>query len=1094
MKKQLLLSIALTGAAFSGVCAQDAPLWLRNTAISPDGSQIAFTYKGSIFTVPVTGGKATQLTSSQWYDTTPFWSPDGTRIAFVSRREDSNDLYVVNAKGGTPTRITTHSDSELLRGWFDNNTLVFTSSLTPSYKALNDAFFQQTYKVTAQAGARPELYFPLQINSGDAAPNGTYLLENHKSYENLWRKHEKSSGTSDIYLYKDGNFQALTNDKTASHNPVWLGRDGKNYAYISDDGANLNVFSATIGTAGAKQITDFKKHPVRSLSASADGSKLAFSWNGEIYTLTLGKKPTKVNVEIVGDEYDKDHIKTYINSGVTNFAVSPTGEEVAFVVRGDIYVTSVKYQTTKRITDTPAQERCLSFSDDGRSLVYDSDRDGIWQLFIAKIKDDKEKTFTYATDIVEELLYKGNKPAQQPEFSPNGKKVAFLEDRTELRVIDVKSKKVHTALDGKYNYSYTDGDVSFEWNPDSHWLLVDYIGIGGWNNSDIAVVSEDGKTVVNLTESGYTNSNAHWTLDGKAVTYHTDRYGMKSHGSWGSESDIMLMVLDAETWDKVNMTEEEEAIAKKEKEEADKAKAEEEKKKEENNNKDKKKDKKDKKKDEKKADNDTIKPVELDFDNRQYRIKRLTASSSSTGQHFLAPKGDKLYYVTSSTEGGRHLYVRDLRNNSTRILASDKGGGFVPDKKGEHIFMSSGGIKKINLSSGNTENVEFFAPYDRHTSMEWAYIYDHAWRQVKDKFYDEKLHGVDWEGYGENYKKFLPHINNRSDFATLLSELLGELNASHTGASAGVGGPYLNTGAFGAYFDTEYTGDGLKVKEIMPRGPLARKNVDVEVGDIIIEVNGRKIEAGKDYYPVVEGLDGHKVRLTVKKANTGKETTTQIKMISTGQERSIVYQMWVERNQELVDSLSGGKIGYVHIQGMNSPSFRSAYDQILGKYRNCEAIIVDTRFNGGGWLHNDVANLLNGKEYVRFMPRGRYIGSEPFSQWTKPSAMLVNEANYSDAHGTPYTYQALGIGPVIGAPVPGTMTAVWWETQIDPSIVFGIPQVTSVDINGKVLENQELQPDVIVYNTPNEIVSGNDAQIRTAVENLLNTIAKNKNK
>lgn len=166
------------------------------------------------------------------------------------------------------------------------------------------------------------------------------------------------------------------------------------------------------------------------------------------------------------------------------------------------------------------------------------------------------------------------------------------------------------------------------------------------------------------------------------------------------------------------------------------------------------------------------------------------------------------------------------------------------------------------------------------------------------------------------------------------------------------------------------------------------------------------------------------------------------------------------------------------------------YNDLLGKYRNADAVIVDTRFNGGGWLHNDIALLLSGKEYVRYAPRGRYIGSDPFSQWTKPSVMLVNEANYSDAHGTPYVYKTLGIGRLVGAPVPGTMTAVWWETQIDPTLVFGIPQVTSLDRNGKPLENQQLNPDVEVYNTPAEIVSGNDAQIAKAVERLLSKLPK----
>ncbi len=223
-----------------------------------------------------------------------------------------------------------------------------------------------------------------------------------------------------------------------------------------------------------------------------------------------GSQPQKLDVSIIADEYDNDLVKKYVSSGATSMAVSPSGDEVAIVLRGDIYVTDTKYKTTKRITNTPAQERCVAFSPDGRTLVYDSDRDGYWQLFTATIKDPEEKRFAYATDIVEETLYKCATAAQQPDFSPDGKKVAFLENRTELRVIDVKSKKVNTALDGKYNYSYVDGDVSFEWSPDSNWLPGHIYRRGGWNNTDIALVKADGSEVIDLTESGFSDGDAKW--------------------------------------------------------------------------------------------------------------------------------------------------------------------------------------------------------------------------------------------------------------------------------------------------------------------------------------------------------------------------------------------------------------------------------------------------------------------------------------------------------------------------------------------------------------------------------------------------------
>lgn len=1070
MKHLALLVAALTATAMAS--GAEAPRWLRQTALSPDGTVIAFTYKGDIFTVPATGGRATQITSSAAYDTAPYFSPDGRRIAFSSNRNGSQDVFVVDATGGTPVRLTTHSGSESVRGWLNDSTVIFSADIMPSPRDLNGPFFVQVYTVSTTPGSRPVQLQSLAMDALSVNAAGDILFQNHKSYENSRRKHETSSGTPDIYLLRGGEFTRLSRGEWASRNPVWLGAD--RYAFTADGGDSarvLNVYEAAIAGGEPRALTSFDRHPVRSLTASADGSLLAFSYDGDIYTLRPGDEPQKVNVEISADNYDADQVRRYVTLGADNMSVAPEANEVAFTLRGDLYVTNVKYETTRRITNTPGQERVSSFSNDGRAIVYDSERDRRWRLYISRLTDEADKNFAYANGpIVEELLYESDKPAQQPLYSPDGKKVAFLEDRTELRVIDVDSRQVTTVLPGRFNYSYSDGDISYQWSPDSKWLLVDYIGIGGWNNKDIALVKADGSEVVDLTESGYDDSDAQWALDGKAITYSTGRYGMRSHGSWGNQSDVILMVLDGETWDKFNRTKEEAELAEDAESDSD--------------DDDEADDSSSKKKKKKKNQTPEPEPAPFDLRNRRHRMMRLTERSSNMGNHFLNPKGDKLYYLAAATEGSYKLYVHDLKEDETSVLAGGLRGGFVPDRKGENLFfLGSSGMTKLDLASGDTENIEFEAPYNRQPSQEREYILDHILQQVKDKFYDANLHGVDWEGLGEYYRQFLPYINNNNDFADLLSELLGELNASHTGArSYAPGGPSLHTATLGAYYDPDYAGNGLKVLEVLPGSPLANANADVRPGDIITTIDGDSILAGRDYFGLLDGKAGRKTRLGILKADGSTKTVT-IKPLY--YDTDLQYTAWVERNEALVDSLSGGRIGYVHIEGMDSPSFRTTYDRLLGKYRNCDAVIVDTRFNGGGWLHNDVAQLLSGREYARMTPRGQYIGSEPFSQWTKPSVMLVNEANYSDAYGTPYVYQTLGIGELVGAPVPGTMTAVWWEQQIDPTIVFGIPQVTFENMQGQALENIQLQPEVEVYNTPAETTSGNDRQIRAAVDRLL---------
>lgn len=1082
MKRTSLISLLLA-AGTTASFAENAPKWLRDAAISPDGNTVAFTYKGDIFTVPVIGGTATQITSDKAYDGNPVWSKDGKNIVFLSTREGSDDIFITSAKGGTPRRLTTNSGNEKPLTFINDSTLIFSTSNLPGKNTARAPFSTQIYKINVnKANPRPQLYLSVPVVSADANAAGEILYQDRKGYEDVLRKHERSSGTADVWLYKNGNFSQLTTFNGGDQSPVW--GKGDTYYYVSEKDGTLNVFEANISNKSEKQLTKFTKHPVRSLSSSDNGT-LAFSWDGEIYTLQPGSEPRKLNIDIVADNYDGDLVKNYAYYGASDIAVSPEGKEVAIVIRGDLYVTSTDYKTTKRITDTPAQERTASFSPDGRTIVYDSDVDGIWQLFTAKIKNDEEKQFAYATDLVIEPLYKCETSAMQPMFSPDGKKVAFLEDRTALKVIDLETKKVRTALDGKFNYSYSDGDIPFTWSPDSKWLLISYIGNGGWNNTDIALVKADGTEVVDLTESGYADNNPKWALDGKALTYSTGKYGMKAHGSWGNQEDIILMVLDDEAWDKFNFTEEEAELAEKaaeeNKEDADDSK----------DSKKGKKGKKAKKDKDAKADKEE-KEVKFDLDNRRYRTRRLTNRSSNLYDYFLSPKGDKLYYIAAATEGGWNINVVDLKKGETKVLLKGTSGSLYPDKKGENLFvLSYNGIKKVTLSNSDVKDIEFEAPYDRKPSLERAYIFDHMSKQVRDKFYDENLHGVDWEYYTNHYREFLPYISNNRDFATLLSEILGELNASHTGGRFYADGPSLNTASLGAYFDENYDGDGLKIAEIFPRGPLAAKAADLNTGDVILSIDGEKILAGTDYYPMLEGKAGKKVRLEVKKAD-GKITNPVVKPISAGAQSQMAYQRWVEHNEHVADSLSGGKIGYVHVKGMDTESFQTVYDRILGKYRNCDAIVVDTRYNGGGWLHNDLAVLLSGKEYVTFKPRGREIGHEPFAQWTKPSVMLVNESNYSDAHGAPYTFQALGIGEVVGAPIPGTMTAVWWETQIDPTLVFGIPQVTNVAEDGTILENTQLNPDVIIYNQPLDVENGKDAQLEGAVRHLMDKTKNNK--
>lgn len=337
--------------------------------------------------------------------------------------------------------------------------------------------------------------------------------------------------------------------------------DGDSYYYLSEESGSFNVYKhALTSSARPKQLTRLTKHPVRHLTVSREGV-LCFSYDGEIYTMKEGGQPARLNVEIVADNTGRAVEHETRSWGAGDIKASPDGKEIAFIMAGDVYVTSVEYRTTKRITNTPEQERDIDISPDGRTLVYSSERNGVWGIYRTDIVREDDKQFVYAQELREEPLIVGKEPCFQPSFSPDGKEIAYLANRTEIRVYNLKAKKSRTVLESKYNYSYSDGDQDFKWSPDSRWILAKYISVGGWNNTDIAMIKADGSgEVVNLTESGYSDSSPRWVLGGKAMTWQSDRAGYRSHGSWGAHRDMYIMFFDAEAYDRFRMSKEDLAL------------------------------------------------------------------------------------------------------------------------------------------------------------------------------------------------------------------------------------------------------------------------------------------------------------------------------------------------------------------------------------------------------------------------------------------------------------------------------------------------------------------------------------------------------
>ena len=408
------------------------------------------------------------------------------------------------------------------------------------------------------------------------------------------------------------------------------------------------------------------------------------------------------------------------------------------------------------------------------------------------------------------------------------------------------------------------------------------------------------------------------------------------------------------------------------------------------------------------------------------------------------------------------------------------------DKDGKNLFLLGGKtMQKMDMASNTLKPVTYQAQVKMDLAAEREYMFGHVYKQQQKRFYNTNMHGVDWDAMSAAYRKFLPHINNNYDFAELLSEWLGELNVSHTGGRYSPSGQSEPTASLGLLFDWKYRDRGMRIAEVIEKGPFDNATTKVKPGSIIEKIDGMEITPETDYYTLVNNKAKKKTLVSLYNPQTKERWEEVVIPISGSALNTLLYTRWVKQRAADVAEWSGGRLGYVHIESMGDDSFRSVYSDILGKYNNCEGIVIDTRFNGGGRLHEDIEILFSGKKYFTQVIRGREACDMPSRRWNKPSVMLTCEANYSNAHGTPWVYRHRNIGKLVGMPVPGTMTSVSWERLQDPSLVFGIPVVGYRLPDGSYLENSQLEPDIKVANSPETIVKGEDTQLKVAVEELL---------
>ncbi len=1052
-----------------GVAAQESPTWLRYPSISPDGKTIVFTYKGDLWKVAAAGGQATPLTLHEAQDFMPVWSKDGKSIAFASDRYGNFDVFLIPMEGGEPKRLTFHSADEYPYDFSpDGKSVVFgaTRQDVATNRQYPTGSQPELYKISKSGGRVQQVLSTPAEDIKYSADGSKLFYHDKKGGENAWRKHHTSSIARDIWMYdvKSGKHTQLTTFAGEDRNPI-LSEDGKTVAFLSERTGSFNVHRMNLDNpASVEALTSFKKHPVRFLSRATDGT-LCFSYDGELYTLAASGKPQKVAVKITSDIRNNNEKILAVNGGVRGMAVSPNGKEVAFIFRGEVFVTAVEGGMTKRITNTPGQEQGVSFSPDGKALLYASERDKSWDIYETRLTR-KEEPYFYASTVVKETPVIANgKENYQPVYSPDGKEIAYIEDRSTLKIMNLATKRTRTILTDQELFSSSDNDQYFEWSPDSKWLLFDY-SMPGIASGEVGLIAADGKgKVINMTENGFRDYRPKWTMGGKVMLWFSNRDGLRSQANSGSsQADVYALFLTQKAWDDFNLSKEEAALAK----DMEKtAKADSTKK--------------------KGIPKDTT--VTIDWEGLSTRKAKLTIHSSSLSDALLSKDGESLYYL-ARFEKGYNLWSTNLRTKETKqLIAMNAGGGSMEwDKDQKSIFLNADGkILKIDPEKAKQETVSVKGEMTLDVAAERQFMFEHVWRRTKETFYTASMHGVNWDSYKPDYEKYLPHIGTNHEFAEMLSELLGELNVSHSGARYTNSSPTDDaTASLGALYDATYQGTGVRIDEVIKGGPLDKAGFAIQPGTVIEAIDGEPIAADRDLAQYLNRKADKNTLLTLLEGTTRRELV--VKPITAGEESRLLYTRWVKRNQEEVEKLSKGTLGYVHIPGMNDGAYRTTYEEIMGKYAGKKGIVVDTRFNGGGDLVADLAMFLSGKQFFDYTTDTRSNGYEPNFRWTKPSVSLANEANYSDGHCYAFMVQDQKINKLVGMPVPGTCTFAGWESLQDNSLRWGVPPTGVKAMNGQYLENAQTEPDVKVWNDYETVIKGKDAQLEKAVEVLLQEV------
>jgi len=1087
MKKLYPLAIVLVLFTFASIVFGREAKLVRYPSYS--NGRIAFTYLGDIWTADENGGNIQRLTVNKARDAYPRFSPDGKWIAFSSDRNGNLDVFIMAANGGTAKQLTHHSADDTVLGWTpDGSGVLFSSQRGEDFMGL-------LYVVSVNGGM-PWRAGPDMGNAASFSPDGKRIAYNPKG-QVYWRKYYRGSYATDVWIedVSAKKFTQLTDFDGLDSWPMW-GKDG--IYFVSDrDGSGLtNIWR--IGESGGKaeKVTQFKAGDVRFPSISADGRTIVFEHDFGVWKLdTATKRATPIKLDIDAETQENDSEVRTFSSEADDYDLAPNARRIVVSTHGELFTVPVDEGDIKQLTDSPARDRGVAYSPDGKWVAYISDASGREELYVTALDGTGQPQ--KLTDI--DALKLGY------NWSPDSKDIAFVSSDMKMRKITVGSKQIVELDSSKF------GNISTpEWSPDGKWLA--YSKSDETRTSDIYVLSSGGtdKTAHKVTFDSYDERAPRFSPDGRKLFFvRTDSIGGGGGGGFGNAS-VQIYSVGLEKLDRDPDDAEERAEAETPQPGAGAGDAE---------------------GAPQRRPTGPRPPHEtkMDWAGMKHRTRQITRMPFPVGNYTVTPDGRTLVFVTTEPATTAAVpVIYSIQDDGRRLSRVTTGGAPQGDGEGGGGFGGfGGGLGDLNISrdgrtlffrqgdgiystplgggaagaagaarpttggggEGARRRISFTVRVKVNRPAEWSEMFGDAWRTMKYRFYDPNMHGMDWDAAKAKYEPLVKDVGDRQELLNIINEMIGELNASHTGSApppGGRGGAGVSTGNLGIDLEPDKTAGRYKVTYVYENGPADKDWVKVNVGDYLIAIGGKEVKAGDEYWELLNDRLNRKVEVTFNNKPTAEGAwKTRMETVNGQAFSTLRYERWVKERRQQVDQASNGRIGYLHIRAMDQPSLRK-FEKEIREFRNKEALVIDQRWNGGGNIEQELLAILVQRNYQVWQPRGVEASGRPFAGYFGPKVVLQNWRSASNAEMFPAGFKALGLGKTIGTPTMGAVIGTGSYSLIDGSTVRtpGVG-VYLADAKHTNMENFGVPPDIRVDNSPEDNLAGRDRQLDTAVDELL---------